>query len=859
MSIDGVPTTYSSNQAVEVSDQTQNVALTCSAETGEWQLPSGAVSPSYPVLTLPVVTSLDNNTVYTCKRIIGGDTLLEISVTLSVPLVPLVSSSAVPSSSPTMISSSSISPSTSIPSSSLSSQELTPSSSSISEAAVASSSLPASQIPTSSSVVTPVTSTVPPDTSTSTGTTGTGTTTPTSTGTTGSTTLSPSSTPLSAAVVAIPTALGLIAALLLLLGLLGLLSCCLLPCVLGKGKLKKLDNEYYSERGSRDSLGGKYVPLANLPPYVSLEDTVFSVKIALSDFKERVNELWEKEFNQLTEEYNSLGGSEMRYPAEHSVSEAALGKNRYRNILPYDRSRVVLGGAPPAESDYINASHIPGLLVAQRFISTQGPKENTVKDFWQMLWENRIRHVVMVTRVTERDRKKCEQYWPDKVGDGVEIGPFHVTLVDLAQEAMWVRREMMVRKEGEKRQKVKHYQFTGWPDFEAPRYPQDLILFMQMVKREIGADTSTICVHCSAGVGRSGTFIALFNLMASIENGSDISVFSVVNDMREYRPQMVQSRPQYKFLYLAVLELIQGDTSLSMNTFCHFHKNRMLPENMVYQAQFSEFEYQSDKSFTRGIERALDTSAINPDTMVLPFDDSRVKLSAPYWPGTDYINASHVETFRGETQFIATQLPVSDSVRELMQLMFQTKSPLLVLLASPADFDQMVYDDGRIRYWPDPMTQHEFDGYTLMNENQLSHPLNNKLKLENVALKESHQFDLVTLLDWTDSGEFDVSPASMQRLLQVAAEIDRLLAETPDRPIVVHCKDGSGATGVFMAAYNTICRIREDQTVDIFQTAKRLRACRQYMISSLVSYRLGHMLCGELSCAQISITVMLLL
>ena len=622
------------------------------------------------------------------------------------------------------------------------------------------------------------------------------------------------------------------------MGPIALLACWLLPCVRGRGaKLQRLDNEFYIEKGdSTDSMGSKSAPLNPLPLSPSITLGEFYPKIALGEFKERVNELWQKEFNQLTEEYNSLGGIEMRYPAEIATSEEVKIKNRYRNILPYDRSRVVLNGDPAVPgSDYINASHIPGLLVPQRFITSQGPKENTVGDFWQMLWENRIRHVVMVTKVMEKAKKKCEQYWPDRVGDGVHVGPFHVTLVDLSKEPMWVCREMMMSKGGKEKHKVTQFQFIGWPDFEAPRFPKELTLFMEKVKSEIGEDASTICVHCSAGVGRSGTFITLYNLMESIHSGDSISIFSVVNEMREYRPQMVQAWGQYKFIYLAVLELIQGDTSLHMNTFCHLYDNRIQADSPIFVSQFNELEFQCDKSFTGTIERALDTNAINPDTMVLPFDESRVALYAPYWSGTDYINASHVEGHCGEKQFIATQLPVSESVRDLMQLIFQTRSPIVLLLASCEEFDKMAFDEGRIRYWPDPMTQHEFDGYTLLNENKFQHPLTNRLKLENVALKQAHEFDLVTLLDWTISGEFDVTPGGLQRLFDVTEAIDRSLQQVPDCPIVVQCRDGSGATGVFLAVYNSICRVRAEQSVDIFQTAKRLRACRQYMVSSWVS------------------------
>ena len=566
-----------------------------------------------------------------------------------------------------------------------------------------------------------------------------------------------------------------------------------------------------------------------------MEEDLFSRSITPSDFKERMNELWEQEYNQLIEEYNSLGGVEMRYSADRAVLPEESVKNRYKNILPYDRSRVVLKG-DPGGLGYINASYIPGILIPQQFISSQGPKENTATDFWIMLWENEVRHLIMLTRLVERGKKKCEQYWPERVGDGEHRGDLFVTLVNLVTEDMWTIREMMVRNVAGEKRVVKQMQFTGWPDFEAPKHPRDLILFLQMVKYEVAEDTSVICVHCSAGVGRSGTFIALYNLMEQVGDGSSINIWNVVNEMREHRPQMVQAWTQYRFIYLAVLELIQGDTCVQVNNFPHYFQFRLETHSPIFTTQFHELDYQSDKTYMRLIERAFDVDAINPDTMVLPFDDTRVVLSDNSWDGTDYINASYVEGYSGAREYIATQLPVSESVRDMMQLVYQTRSPVVVLLASYLEFDQMSYDEERIRYWPVPMTQHEFNGFTLMNENTFIHPLFNKLKLVNVEQEEAHEFTFVTLLDWTNAGEFGTTPDCLQRFFQVTQLIERCQEEYTSRPIIIQCKDGSGATGVLIAALNSIGQIKNGGIVDIFQISKRMRSCRQQMIDSLVSY-----------------------
>ncbi|KAI6649156.1 hypothetical protein LOD99_11525 [Oopsacas minuta] len=914
--LDNIPINYTTNQVLEVVENTNNLVITCSADTGE--LISGGVAQSYPSVIIPTVTSQHDNNVYTCRRIIGGEILFEVSLTLMVPVssttqgvtsIPSVTSTTsgtIQSSSSTMVDATeptnttrtiadptTTAETTTTPTTGTTTPEIittttvtTPTTRTITDptttaetptTTTTTSVTTTPEIITTTTVTTPTTTTITdptttdrttttkttPNTTPTIATTTTTTTTTTTITTESKTTTEPqtgltadlTSTSTSSGqtkipittsqlplhIIALPAALGLIAVLCCLLGIIFLFVCCCFLCS-KRGKmsqLQKLDNELYTENGtsSLEKLPSEEMLIDPMPPFICESEVIFSLDIVQSEFKDRVNELWEKEEDQLIQEYNSLGGIEMRYPADIAVSPAAEGKNRYRNILPYDRSRVALKVDPREPgTGYINASHIPGILTSQNFISSQGPKENTVNDFWEMLWENQVKHLVMLTRLLEGNKKKCEKYWPDKVGDGEHRGQFFVTLVNLVTEKMWVTRELMVRNEDGDKHLVKQFQFIGWPDFGAPRFPQDLILFIRKVKLETGTDTSTICVHCSAGVGRSGTFIALYNMLGPIAAGRNLSIFKVVNEMREYRTQMVQSWLQYRFIYLTVLELIHGDTSIHMNNFHGFYQSRMLTHSPVFTTQFHELDYQTEKSFTRTIERAFEVDVINPDTSVLPYDDCRVVLTAPYWDGSDYINASYVDGYDSYATFIATQLPVSDSVRDLMQLIYQTKSPVVVLLASYLEFEDMKYDEGRIKYWPDPMTQHEFSGYTLMNENTFIHPLINRLKLVNVAFAEAHEFTLVTLLDWTKAGEFGTTIDCMQRLLQVAQLIEKCQEQKPIRPIIIHCKDGSGATGVLITALISIRQIKCENNVDIFQVAKRIRYNRQYMINSLEQY-----------------------
>ena len=896
MTQDNIPTEYASNQVIEVSEYSRNVSITCSAHTGA--LLRDGMMQTFPSVTIATITLQHNNTVYKCQRIITDTILFEVRLTLFVIPAPTnattmsttttTNSTIQTTNSTTQTTNSTIQTTNSTTqttnstiqttnSTTQTTNSTTQTTNSTTQTTNSTTPTPITTTPTTPITTTPTTPTPTPTTPITTTPTTPITTTPTTPTPTPTTPITTTTTPTATAATTTTTTtteqsnqvtivqvnttepstsqpatttttttmltteqIVLLSATILITTVCGILTfvcffvCCCLRSRPNKHIKLQHSTEFYPDNPT-NSLGSisKEEPL---PSPFKTEVDPFSQSMLPSEYKECLCELWEQEYDQLIQEYNSLGGVEMRYSANTAEMTSQTVKNRYKNILPYDRSRVVLRGDTGIQG-YINASHIPGILIPHQFISSQGPKDNTVTDFWVMLWENSVRHLIMLTRLIERGKKKCEQYWPERVGDGEHVGDMFVTLVNLVTEDMWTIREMVVRNGTGEKRVVKQMQFTGWPDFEAPKHPRDLILFLQRVKLEVAEDTSVICVHCSAGVGRSGTFIALYNLMEQVGDGtsSSINIWNVVNEMREHRPQMVQAWTQYRFIYLAVLELIQGDTCVQVNNFPHYFQFRLDTHSPIFTTQFHELDFQSDKTYTRLIERAFDVDAVNPDTMVLPFDDTRVILSDTFWDGTDYINASYVEGYSGARDYIATQLPVSDSVRDMMQLVYQTKSPVVVLLASYLEFDDMSYDEGRIRYWPVPMTQHEFNGYTLMNENTFIDPLFNKLKLVSVEQGEGHEFTLVTLLDWTKAGEFGTTPDCLQRLFQVTQFIKRCQEEHLGRPIIIQCKDGSGATGVLIAALNSIGQIKSGGNVDIFQTAKRLRCCRQLMINSLVS------------------------
>ena len=599
-----------------------------------------------------------------------------------------------------------------------------------------------------------------------------------------------------------------------------------------KGKYSKQENPE-NRNGSmlreiNPSISGPYYQA--IPTHYT-EDTPQS--IALEGFKRQMDVLWSNDCKLLTSEYTSLGQSELRYPTEAAREHISDGKNRYKNIYPYDKSRVHLLQRVEG-SDYVNASHIPGIHVSETFIASQAPKKETMLEFWEMLWQKRVSNVVMLTKFMEGNKKKCEPYLPERAGETIGVGDLLITLHKVTSEYDQTTRHLEVKNRRDITTviRMRHFHFSGWPDHEAPRFPQGLLNFIMRVKRDRVQDNSPICTHCSAGVGRSGAFIALYNLIEEIKKCLPFSIHRVVNEMREHRPHMVQTFTQYKFIYLSCLELIHGDSVIPANGFGYMYTNCLEVSPSIIQAQLEEIDYCAEKAFSRSYSEALSNrnQSYNPDTSVLPFDDYRPMLSTPAWGVGGYINASYVDGFQGFQDFIATQHPNVFTARHTIQLIFQTECPLVVVLTSPEEFAQMGYEQGRIIYWPEPTTQHEFDGFVLKNVSQLHGEIMEFLLID-TSDNSQHRFHLIISLHWSASG----AAVDTHSVLGIVNEIISVKANFPTKPIIVHCEDGAGKSGVLLAVYNAITQLTEEGQVDIFQIVKCMRYCRDRMVHSTVS------------------------
>ncbi|XP_061439076.1 tyrosine-protein phosphatase non-receptor type 13 isoform X2 [Rhineura floridana] len=230
-------------------------------------------------------------------------------------------------------------------------------------------------------------------------------------------------------------------------------------------------------------------------------------------------------------------------------------KNRYKNILPYDSTRVPLG----AEGGYINASFIR-MPVGNKeyvYIACQGPLPTTVADFWQMAWEQNCTLIAMMTQEVEGEKVKCQRYWPDVLGKTTMISDrLRLALVRLQQLKGFVIRVMELEdiQTGELRH-IFHLNFTAWPDHDTPSQPDDLLTFISCMRHI--HKSGPIITHCSAGIGRSGTLICLDVVLGLISQDLEFDISDVVRTMRLQRHGMVQTEDQYIFCYQVILYVLK--------------------------------------------------------------------------------------------------------------------------------------------------------------------------------------------------------------------------------------------------------------------------------------------------------------
>ncbi|KAL8595609.1 hypothetical protein ACOMHN_025645 [Nucella lapillus] len=313
------------------------------------------------------------------------------------------------------------------------------------------------------------------------------------------------------------------------------------------------------------------------------EESPPSTLLSLQELRHKVAQLLEDPGHFSKERAMLPSGKQHDWKAASSPSN--LGKNRYKNVLPYDHSRVLLVPlAKDPHSDFYNACYIHGYKKEREYIASQGPMESTVYDFLRMVWDTNCRRIVMLTNTVEMGRFKCQQYWPEEgvlTSDDISV---KVLATDVFAD--YTLRHLSLRRGDEGRQ-VTMYHYTQWPDKCAPFSPWSLLLFRHNIHQGSTHGEGPIIVHCSAGIGRTGTYVALDILLARASHQQQVDVFQCVLGLRQQRVDMVQTLSQYIFLHVALRAAVLTSLPVPAGEFTLEHllqgKNGVRPVDQEYE------------------------------------------------------------------------------------------------------------------------------------------------------------------------------------------------------------------------------------------------------------------------------------
>lgn len=359
---------------------------------------------------------------------------------------------------------------------------------------------------------------------------------------------------------------------------------------------------------------------------------------------------YEKEFQDLKLFSENLKGHK-QYSSNEGEKEVNRKKNRYKDILPFDFSRVILSEyVGTAGSDYINANFIRGASGSPAYIASQGPLPHTVNDFWRMVVECEVHVIIMACNEDEAGKHKCEKYWVDREGEVKQFGMVRIRLIqgsDVCPDfsVRTIKLEYTNKDSTTEERTVCQFHYSAWPDHGVPPSVRPLLDMVRLVRDTQASETLPVLVHCSAGCGRTGTICAIDYVWGLLRAGKltkDFSLHTLVREMRKQRVAMVQTTEQYILVHRAVRELFKEQLRVIDS---HPYENIDVDGALVRNKVDEEPLYES----VRAIEQPL-LNAISTGVKTISVDDSS---PAPPLPRKNRIHmaaSKHEKEVENQTQ-----------------------------------------------------------------------------------------------------------------------------------------------------------------------------------------------------------------
>uniref|UniRef100_A0A8C1KCR6 Receptor-type tyrosine-protein phosphatase C n=2 Tax=Cyprinus carpio TaxID=7962 RepID=A0A8C1KCR6_CYPCA len=556
------------------------------------------------------------------------------------------------------------------------------------------------------------------------------------------------------------------------------------------------------------------------------------------------------------DEFQSIPRIFSNYTIKEAKKQENQSKNRYVDILPYDYNRVTLSAG--GEDDYINASFIEGYQEPKKYIAAQGPKDETVCDFWQMVWEQKSSIIVMVTRCEEGNKIKCAQYWPSLDRETEIFDDFVVKIRSEQHCPDYIIRHLILNNKREKasEREVTHIQFISWPDHGVPGDPSLLLKLRRRVNSFKNFFSGPIVIHCSAGVGRTGTYIGIDAMIESLEAEGRVDIYGYVAKLRRQRCLMVQVEAQYILIHTALIEhTMFGETEVSLSEF-HSVLNTLRQKDGS-DPSLLEMEFQKLPKFkkwrTINTGSSEDNKKKNRYSDVIPYDYNRVLFrldlegnqtsdpedeedysSDEEEESNEYINASFISGYWCQKSLIAAQGPLPNTTGEFLLMLYQQQTKTLVMLTDCQEDG----NDYSSQYWGDE--KKTFGDMEIEVKKTESFPTYVRRRLEIKSTKKTDvlEVDQYQFLKWRGQ-ELPENAQELIEMIRVIRENGNYDNSRMNRniPMVVHCNNGSSRTGIFCALWNLLDSAYTEKLVDVFQVVKNLRKERQGIVETTEQYQ----------------------